>query len=204
MTSSSRSRPSTHDATISCVVALRDDDVAFSRVSHIAGMTAEGPQQTRSPRRRRWSLRVDVVALQVVDVTLGVMPHVARTAACRRRCSCARSTPSTGRCCSTKPTRRWARDDSEQAKAVKDLAVAQQLFATRQKLGNDIIDRAFAIKTRALARLGELLAARQKAKGGQPYRRGLQRSTNRAARPVETLAELGNYEGRCVRRPAPT
>jgi N6-adenosine-specific RNA methylase IME4 len=55
----------------------------------------------------------------------------------------------------------------DQVKLVMDVAAAQEVFAKRQKLGEDVIGYAHAIKTRALARLGELLQALQKATGGE-------------------------------------
>ena len=44
-----------------------------------------------------------------------------------------------------------------------DIAAAQQVFAARQRLGEDVVGLAHAIKTHALARLGELLAEMPKA-----------------------------------------
>jgi N6-adenosine-specific RNA methylase IME4 len=77
-----------------------------------------------------------------------------------------------------------------QAKIVADVAAAQELFAHRQRLGDEIENYAHQIKTYALAKLGELLAAMPKAKGGQPYQ-GRARSTGSTVVPVGTLAELG-------------
>jgi len=76
----------------------------------------------------------------------------------------------------------------DQVRLVMDAAAAQEVFAKRQKLGEDVIAFAFAIKSRALARLGELLKDLDKAKGGQPYQR---RSTPASRVGVETLDALG-------------
>jgi len=46
----------------------------------------------------------------------------------------------------------------DQVQLVMNVAAAQEVFAKRQKLGEDVIGFAFTIKSRALARLGELLA----------------------------------------------
>ena len=53
----------------------------------------------------------------------------------------------------------------QQAKLIADVADAQRIFAKRQQLGEDLIGHAHAIKTWALARLGELLRDMPKAKG---------------------------------------
>lgn len=53
----------------------------------------------------------------------------------------------------------------DQVKLVMDVAAAQEIFAKRQKLGEDVIGYAHTIKVRALARLGELLNQIEKAKG---------------------------------------
>lgn len=53
----------------------------------------------------------------------------------------------------------------DQIKLVMDAAAAQEVFAQRQRLGEDVIAFAHTIKTRALAKLGELLQQLDKAKG---------------------------------------
>jgi len=79
-----------------------------------------------------------------------------------------------------------------QAKLVADVAAAQEVFAHRQRLGNEIESYALEIKTYALAKLGELLAAMPKAKGtrGQLISRGVIGGTN-SEPPINTLADLG-------------
>jgi hypothetical protein len=52
-----------------------------------------------------------------------------------------------------------------EAKVVADVAAAQEVFASRQQLGETIIGYAHNIKTRALAKLGELLRDMPKATG---------------------------------------
>jgi len=54
----------------------------------------------------------------------------------------------------------------DQVRLVLDAAAAQEVFAKRQKLGEDVIGYAHTIKTRALARLGELLKKLPNAKPG--------------------------------------
>jgi N6-adenosine-specific RNA methylase IME4 len=53
----------------------------------------------------------------------------------------------------------------DQVRLVMDAAAAQEVFAKRQKLGEEVIGFAHTIKTRALGRLGELLKDLDKAKG---------------------------------------
>jgi N6-adenosine-specific RNA methylase IME4 len=55
----------------------------------------------------------------------------------------------------------------DQVKLVMDAAAAQEVFAKRQRLGEDVIGYAHTIKTRALGRLGELLEKLDKAKGAR-------------------------------------
>lgn len=83
----------------------------------------------------------------------------------------------------------------DQVKLVLDAASAQQVFAQRQKLGEDVIGFAHTIKTRALARLGELLSQIDKQAGARgaagPGRgkRGTVQEPRFDAPP--TLADLG-------------
>lgn len=51
----------------------------------------------------------------------------------------------------------------QQVKLVMNVAAAQQVFAARQKLGEDVIGFAHTIKVRALVKLGELIQAGQDA-----------------------------------------
>ena len=77
----------------------------------------------------------------------------------------------------------------DQVKLVMDVSAAQEVFARRQKLGEDVIGYAHAIKMRALARLGDGLQQIDKAKGGQPFQK---RSTSTTKAPVGmTLKALG-------------
>lgn len=74
----------------------------------------------------------------------------------------------------------------DQVKLVMDAAAAQEVFAKRQRLGEDVIGYAHTIKIRALGRLGELLHVIDKHEGGRP------RKTGTDAEPVfkPTLADL--------------
>ena len=74
-----------------------------------------------------------------------------------------------------------------QHKVIADLASAQKVFATRQRLGEDVIGYAHALKIDALAGLGELLKQTPKAEGGRP------RKTSTPSEQVSTLtlAEMG-------------
>ena len=78
--------------------------------------------------------------------------------------------------------------DAGQAKQVADIAHAAEVFARRQKLSQDAIDYATAIRVDATAMMGEFLKRVEKAKGGQPYQ---QKSTGYKPEPVETLADNG-------------
>lgn len=80
----------------------------------------------------------------------------------------------------------------DQVKLVMDVAAAQEVFAKRQKLGEEVIGYAYAIKSRALAKLGELLAAIEKAPGtrNQLVSRGVIGGA-KPKPPISTLAELG-------------
>ena len=53
----------------------------------------------------------------------------------------------------------------DQVRLVMDVAAAQEVFATRQRMGEAVIGQAHALKTRALVKLGELLEALPKATG---------------------------------------
>jgi N6-adenosine-specific RNA methylase IME4 len=75
----------------------------------------------------------------------------------------------------------------DQVRLVMDAAAAQEVFAKRQKLGEEVIAFAHTIKTRALAKLGELLQQIQKATGGDAQRTRYRKGTESPA----TLADLG-------------
>ena len=70
---------------------------------------------------------------------------------------------------------------------VADIAAAQEVFATRQRLGEDVIGYAHALKVEALAALGELLKRTPKAEGRRP------RKNITPSEPVSklTLAQMG-------------
>lgn len=78
----------------------------------------------------------------------------------------------------------------DQVKLVMNIAAAQEVFAKRQQLGEEVIGFAHAIKVRALARLGELLRDIKKNVGAKGSR-----VTGDGREPVKddtaTLADLG-------------
>lgn len=80
----------------------------------------------------------------------------------------------------------------QQAKIVTDAVAAQEVFAHRQRLGDDVLGYAHQIKTYALARLGELLSVMPKATGtagvGRPALGGSKREPPKS---TATYAELG-------------
>lgn len=77
-----------------------------------------------------------------------------------------------------------------QAKIIADVAAAQELFAHRQRLGTEIENTAYQIKTYALAKLGELLAALPK-RGPEHSRGGGSKGSTREPLPnaPPTLAD---------------
>lgn len=74
----------------------------------------------------------------------------------------------------------------QQTKAIADVAAAAEIYAARQKLGEEAVDYAHAVKIDALRKLGELLKDAPKAKARfdgtskEPSRNG-----------AETLADMG-------------
>lgn len=80
----------------------------------------------------------------------------------------------------------------DQVKLVMDAAAAQEVFAKRQQLGEDVIAFAHTIKTRALAKLGELLRDLEK-RGPEHSRGGGSKGSKREPLPdaPPTLADLG-------------
>jgi hypothetical protein len=80
----------------------------------------------------------------------------------------------------------------DQVRLVMDAAAAQEVFAKRQKLGEDVIGFAHTIKVRALARLGELLRDLEK-RGPEHSRGGGSKGSKREPLPnaPPTLADLG-------------
>jgi N6-adenosine-specific RNA methylase IME4 len=82
----------------------------------------------------------------------------------------------------------------DQVKLVMDAAAAQEVFAKRQQLGEDVIRFAHVIKSHALARLGELLKAMDKAVGTRGQLTGDIPSGSPLEPPgktAPTLADLG-------------
>lgn len=79
-----------------------------------------------------------------------------------------------------------------QAKLVADLAAAQEVFAARQKLSENVIGQAHALKIHALAKLGELLKQLPK-RGPEHSRGGGSKGSKREPLPAApaTLAEIG-------------
>jgi N6-adenosine-specific RNA methylase IME4 len=77
----------------------------------------------------------------------------------------------------------------DQVRLVMNVAAAQEVFAKRQDLGEEVIGFAHLIKTRALGRLGELLDAMPKNQGA------VKGKTGSKGKPVldtaPTLADLG-------------
>ena len=76
----------------------------------------------------------------------------------------------------------------QKAKELKDLALTAQDWATRKKMGEQSIQHCRSYAFDAEKRMGELLKATERAKGGQPY----QNSTSTPGVPVSsTLEDLG-------------
>ena len=57
-------------------------------------------------------------------------------------------------------------------KAIADFAKAQMVWAARQKLGQDVEDRGFSIKTEAMAELGRVMEKLPKAEGTRGQLKG--------------------------------
>ena len=80
----------------------------------------------------------------------------------------------------------------DQVRLVMDVAAAQEVFATRQRMGEAVIGQAHALKVRALVKLGELLKDLPKAKGNAgPGRGKAGASVGPAFTDAPTLSELG-------------
>jgi len=80
----------------------------------------------------------------------------------------------------------------DQVKLVLDVAAAQEVFAKRQQLGEEVIATAHVLKTRALAKLGELLTVLPKAAGGSVGgRHRIDGSRSEPSITTPTLAEIG-------------
>jgi N6-adenosine-specific RNA methylase IME4 len=81
-------------------------------------------------------------------------------------------------------------DTIQKTKVIMDIAIAAEIYAKRQKLGEESIRYATAVKVEALRQLGNMLKETERATGGLPY----QGSTSNKREPVEripTLADLG-------------
>jgi N6-adenosine-specific RNA methylase IME4 len=82
-----------------------------------------------------------------------------------------------------------------QHKLIADIATAQEVFATRQRLGEDVISHAYTLKVEALVGLGELLKKQPKQAGSRGQLAGRNASGGTKMEPPETrppsLAEMG-------------
>jgi hypothetical protein len=81
-----------------------------------------------------------------------------------------------------------------QYKLIADIAAAQEVFAARQRIGDDVIGYAHALKVEALAGLGELLKKQPKAKGSRGRGPGRGKGGAVVEPPFNeppTLAEMG-------------
>ena len=80
-----------------------------------------------------------------------------------------------------------------QHKLIADVAAAQEIFATRQRLGEDVIGYAHALKIEALAGLGELIAKAPKAPSARGRKGGGTRGSKKdpQVNTPPTLAEQG-------------
>lgn len=76
------------------------------------------------------------------------------------------------------------------AKQVADMARAAEVYGRRQRLAEEAIAHATAIKVDAITLMGEMLKRVEKATGGQPYQR---KATGSQVEPVAapTLAKVG-------------
>jgi N6-adenosine-specific RNA methylase IME4 len=81
--------------------------------------------------------------------------------------------------------------DLSEVKHIVDVAAAAEIYAKRQKLGEEAEHFAHRIKIEALSRLGELLRDMPKATGGQPYQTATGTRLEPVEKPVLTLADLG-------------
>ena len=80
----------------------------------------------------------------------------------------------------------------DQVRLVMDVAAAQEVFATRQRMGEAVIGQAHTLKVRALVKLGELLETLPKAKGGEHGGRSrIDGSRVEPSNPTPTYADLG-------------
>ena len=80
-----------------------------------------------------------------------------------------------------------------QYKLIADIAAAQTVLATRQRLGEDVISHAHTLKVEALAGLGDLLKQTPKQAGARGQKGGGTRGTPKEPRvnAPPTLAEMG-------------
>ena len=77
----------------------------------------------------------------------------------------------------------------EQAKKFADRCEPARIHATCVAASREVVNRAAEYKLRAERRLGQVLAKRDKAPGGEPHKR--RKATGSAEVPVETLADVG-------------
>lgn len=83
--------------------------------------------------------------------------------------------------------------DAPEAKKIADVARAAEVYAKRQKLSEEVIQYAHAVKVDALTLMGEFLKAVPKATGGEHggKRSRLDGSRKEPSNPTPTLAEVG-------------
>lgn len=81
----------------------------------------------------------------------------------------------------------------DQVRLLMNVAAAQEVFAKRQQLGEQVIAQAYALKTRALAKLGELVRDLLKNKGAQAggKKAGPRGAYVESRDTTPTLADLG-------------
>ena len=87
----------------------------------------------------------------------------------------------------------------DQVRLVMDVAAAQEVFATRQRMGEAVIGQAHALKVRALSKLGELLEAIPRLPGpgqGSGPGRGKKRSGGECFSSLSEVLNLPPAEAR--------
>lgn len=77
----------------------------------------------------------------------------------------------------------------QETKSIADVAQAAEIYAKRQKLGEEAVNYAYSIKIDALAKLGRMLKETERNQGALPGKTGVKGEPVLDATP--TLAELG-------------